>query len=137
MRISKPVVIGLLACTALVSTASAFAGDWPEYDQSIERAAARKAAEKLGDLRGGFEHDQAIASVKVRIEPPATRIPARRNVNHQVEAERLPPIVLNDKEVPAGVDPIMTGSTVRRPRMSFLLLPGLRDEFAKGLRYTR
>lgn len=53
---------------ALIFPTLASANDYPEYDQTIERAAARIVAEKMGDIRAGFEYDEKPEFVKGAIE---------------------------------------------------------------------
>ena len=57
------ILLAAAAFAALVGTASAQPTARPTYDSRIDEAAARIVAEKIGDIRGGFDFDQVPAFV--------------------------------------------------------------------------
>lgn len=99
----------------LAGVTPAHAGDWPDHDRRIEHWTARKLAERLGELRGAFGPDEHVGRVTVHkaiMEPQETPRHLSPVFAPAPVADSLPPIVLNDG-VPAGVDPIITGSNAR------------------------
>ena len=122
--------IMLSAIVHLILPGTAQAGDGQRYDRNIERAAARIAAEKLGDLRGSFSHDVKVDTVTVEIssaqkepELPPRKMPitpppdiSRRDFPGKIlqRESDLPPIVEDNTDWGNfGVDPVMTGGTER------------------------
>lgn len=65
----------ILACATLLVAGggTAFADD-VKYDKSVAEAAAKKAAEKLGDIRPSIDYDQqpAITQPQVKVEEDVT-----------------------------------------------------------------
>ncbi len=98
-----------IAAGIAVFALPAMAGEkTPKHDRSIEKAAAERAARKIGELRGSLASD---ASLSALIEMDAQR----RHPETDAEANRqkddaLPPMVMNTY---MGVDPIVTGSNGR------------------------
>ncbi len=101
MRI--PAVIAITGCLV----AGAHAQQPVTYDKSIELAAARAAARKMGDLRGPiYEHDRSLFVTAEDVAPPPA-LPVPR-------ARRTPPVSQLRPPAPnspdGGLDVVVTGS---------------------------
>ncbi len=86
-------------------------GEHGRYDKKIEKAAARKAAEKIGSLRGLILADDEENFIRIEdLEPkPKAEIiqyppPARRAWQRDPGLAELPPMVMNEP-----VDEFVTG----------------------------
>lgn len=99
----------VIAAGIVMLGSSAWAGDTaPRHDENIEKAAAERAARKIGDLRGSFGSD---ASLSALIEMDARRRhPDAGAPREKPDSDALPPMVMNTY---LGVDPIVTGSNGR------------------------
>ena len=103
----------LIVGGSLTIAGSATAQSWPDHDRKIEQWAARQVSGKLGDLRGSFGHETEIVKETVHesyARPKQRPKPATRIFVLPRAGEALPPVVSNDV-LPAGVDPVLTGST--------------------------
>jgi hypothetical protein len=100
--------LGIVISGAFLAAAApvAEAGDFEKYDHKVERAAAERAAAKIGDLRGGAVHDADLATL---IEMKRKKLPRPQKA---ADENALPPMVSIDP--PEGVDVIITGSNVRK-----------------------
>ena len=95
------------------------AGDRPDHDAKVARAAAERVAAKLGDLRGGLAHDAGLADLilKDRIRTGGTQalpaVPKPRTTLPPMVMSAPPPGVdttMTGSALPAGVDPMITGA---------------------------
>lgn len=87
----------------------AWAGDEAaRHDRRVEKAAAERAARKIGDLRGSFASDaslSALIEMDVRRRHPESDVKAE-----EAKDDALPPMVMNAF---FELDPIVTGSNGR------------------------
>jgi hypothetical protein len=94
----------IAACLAACAQ-SATAGDDVRHDLRVERAAARIAAAKIGELRGSHSHDADPMALIETYERPLRLKDKPRPVSGAI-----PPVVSNDDAPGPLLDPIATGS---------------------------
>ena len=108
---NKVTVTGL--AIALMTTTSALA-QTAKFDESIAKAAAAKAAEKIGEIRGSIDYDQVPDMVRKEdlLDKPVNTsfLPQTTKPNEAA----LPPMT----SVTPGVDLTVTGS-IRAPRPKY------------------
>jgi len=126
MRIVRAAVLAALAASL---SGTALADDPPRrtVDRNIEKAAARIAAEKLGELRGLILEDSELdyrATGDIGGETrKSPRRPAPKGEAGGAKQNKLPPIVDNNRES-LNLDPFATHSIFRsddgRERVSMI-----------------
>ncbi len=122
---------------ALAST-SAVVADQPGHDKSIELAAAKLAAAKIGKIRGSIDHDQEpilVERVKDQITTGSVRTFERPAWMQEPDQRALTPMVRTQQ---IEVDLTMTGS-VLKPKLPPVNLPSSTnwDRFDKNGRQIR
>jgi hypothetical protein len=127
--------IGAALAAAIALTTgplTAIAEDWPDHDQKMEKWTTEQFSDKLGELRGSFGRNTDLDAVIVHESKIDTGMPARPTTRIFVvpkTRETLQPVV-SSAILPAGVDPIITGSNAMPAgeaemvsRLSGLMLP--------------
>lgn len=102
----------LANCIVLLSvfgTNSAQADEFPRYDRNIEKAATKRVAAKMGELRGTIQPE--AEGVLYDADNKPHRILGFPIIKEQVKRSGLPPIVSLDAP---DIDRIMTGSVSKR-----------------------
>lgn len=111
MRIAIALTAGIAAAA---SAGVAGAGDRPDHDARIAKAAAERAAAKLGDLRGGLRHDAGLSALieKDRLRTRGTGLPSGPKPSRRAATEEavLLDRTLTGSALPDGVDPMITGA---------------------------
>ena len=104
-----------LALALVVASGSAASADRPQHDESVALAAAKLAAEKIGEIRGSIDHDQK----PVLVEPVKDNI-STGTIDHlprpawvpEPDTKPLPPMVANGH---TNLDSTMTGAIAKNP----------------------
>ncbi|MEM9278064.1 MAG: hypothetical protein AAGA76_05790 [Pseudomonadota bacterium] len=97
------------ASILLIATGFALAGE-VKFDRNIEAAAAKIAAEKLGDIRGSINHDEVpfmITDKLLKKEQKETNLLPRPAWIPPKGEKKLPPLVSN---ILSDIDYTLTGS---------------------------
>lgn len=110
----------------------------PKHDKSVELAAAKLAAKKIGEIRGSIDHDQK----PFLVEAPKDKMPTgtvstlpRPSWVPEPDRKVLPPMVSNAQD---ELDRTMTGS-IMKPKLPPVNLPTATkwDRFDKNGRQIR
>jgi len=97
---------------------SAFASE-VQYDKSVAEAAAKKAAEKVGDIRPSIDYDQVPGITKSEdIKPQSSSgFDSKKYENTTNDSQRITSIDrLEDSLDEANIDYSLTGSIKRTPQ---------------------